>query len=75
MKKVLQGIPGAISYLDNIMVSTATEEEHLQNLDFLVSSMSYLGHLINEEGWHPLPDKVQAVAEAPRPRSVQELKA
>ena len=41
----------------------------------MVSSVSYLGHQIDEDGLHQLPDKVQAVVETPSPRSVQELKA
>ena len=94
MESLLQGIPGVIAYLDDILVSAATEEEHLQRLEmvferlekaglrareskceFMVPSVSYLGHQIDEDGLHPLPDKVQAVVEAPSPKSVQELKA
>ena len=37
--------------------------------------MSYLGHRIDATGLHPLADKVQAVKEAPIPKSVQELKS
>ena len=33
IESVLQGIPGVITYLDNILVSGATEEEHLKTLD------------------------------------------
>lgn len=33
--------------------------------EFMVKSVSYLGHQINLEGLHPLPDKVAAVLEAP----------
>ena len=92
MESVLQGIPGVIAYLD-ILVSAATQEEHLQRLEmvldplekaglraheskceFMVPSVSYLGHQINEESLHPLADKVQAVVEAPSPKSVSELK-
>ena len=43
--------------------------------EFMVSSVSYLGHQIDEDGLHPLPDKMQAVVEATSPRSAQELKA
>ena len=66
-----------IAYLDDILVSTATEEEHLQKLEvvleqlekpglrvreskceFMEPSVSYLGHHIDQDGLHPLPDKV-----------------
>ena len=94
MESVLQGIPQVIVYLDDILVSGATEAEHLQTLDqvfdrlekaglrvredkceFMVKSVSYLGHQIDAKGLHPLSDKVQAVKDSPSPQSVQELKA
>ena len=40
---------------------------------FMVPSVSYLGHKIDAEGLHPLPDKLQAVKEASTPRNVSEL--
>ena len=42
---------------------------------FLKKSIDYLGHQIDAAGIHPLPDKVQAVKDAPAPRSVKELKS
>ena len=42
---------------------------------FMVSSVSYLGHKIDAEGLHPLPDKLLAVESASTPRSVSELKS
>ena len=35
---------------------------HESKCEFLVSSLYYLGHLIDKEGLHPLPDKTQAMA-------------
>ena len=46
-----------------------------EKCQFFVPSVSYLGHKIDAEGLHPLPDKVQAIQEAPSPTNVQELKA
>ena len=43
--------------------------------EFMVNSVTYLGHQIDPDGLHPLSDKVQAVKDAPSPRNVQELKA
>ena len=37
--------------------------------EFMVPSVSYLGHQIDEGGFHPLADKVQPVVEAPSPKS------
>ena len=42
---------------------------------FMAPSVTYLGYVIDAEGLHPLPDKVQAVQQAPTPRSVTELKS
>ena len=35
----------------------------------------YLGHRIDENGLHPLEDKVKAILEVPSPRNVRELKS
>ncbi len=42
---------------------------------FMSASVAYLGHLIDLEGLHPLPEKVKAIKNAPTPRNVTELKA
>ena len=94
MENILQGLPGVVVYLDDILVAGASEEEHLMRLNqvlsrleqaglrakkekcqFMVSSITFLGHWIDHEGIHPLPEKIQAVTEAPLPKGVQELKA
>ena len=38
-------------------------------------SVTYLGHRIDADGLHPLPDRVRAIQEAPTPTSVQTLKS
>ena len=42
---------------------------------FMASSVSYLGHKIDAEGLHPLPDKLEAIKSAPTPTNVTELKS
>lgn len=42
---------------------------------FLVTSIFYLGYRIDQEGIHPMPEKDQAVKEAPRPHNKTELKS
>ena len=42
---------------------------------FMVSSVTFLGHTVDSKGLHPLPEKVEAVKNAPNPRNVQELKS
>ena len=41
---------------------------------FLVPSIEFLGHLIDGKGIHPLPDKIQAIQQAPTPTYLTELK-
>ena len=42
---------------------------------FMSKSVYYLGHKIDSQGLHTLPDKVKAILEAPQPRNVQELRS
>ena len=42
---------------------------------FMVPSVTYLGHQIDASGLHPLPDKVRAIEEARAPNNVTELKS
>ena len=94
IESLLQGIESVVVYLDDILITGATEEKHLQTLDevlshldkaglrlkrskceFMRESVTYLGHRIDADGLHPLPDRVRAVKEAPKPTSVTILKA
>ena len=42
---------------------------------FMRPSVTYLGHVIDANGLHPLSDRVRAIKDAPTPRSVYELKS
>ena len=42
---------------------------------FLQEKVQFLDHVIDAEGVHPLPEKVQAVVEAPSPATVTELRS
>ena len=89
IESVLQGIERVVVYLDDILITGSSEEEHLKTLDevldrldraglrvkrnkceILKRSVSYLGHRIDTDGLHPLPDRIQAIKEAPTPNSV-----
>ena len=43
--------------------------------EFMKPSVTYLGHVIDENGLHPVEGKVKAIREAPEPSSVTELKS
>ncbi|XP_048249134.1 uncharacterized protein K02A2.6-like [Haliotis rufescens] len=94
MECLLKVIPHVCVYLDDILVTRASEQEHLENMKellsrlskdglrlnaqkckFMVVSVEYLGHKIDAQGLHPLDEKVKAIASAPAPRNVAELKS
>ena len=41
----------------------------------MAPSLTYLGHMIDQHGLHPLKEKVQAVKDSTSPKSVSELKS
>ena len=42
--------------------------------DFFKSQIHYLGHLILEDGIHPLPDKLDSIKNMPVPKCMKEIK-
>ncbi len=94
MEQILQGIPGVVAFMDDIELTGATVEEHLDRLDqvlqrleehglrlhkskceFLKDRVEYLGHIIDKDGLHPVPEKVRAITDAPAPSNVSELRS
>ncbi|KAK9700888.1 hypothetical protein QE152_g30939 [Popillia japonica] len=43
-----------------------------EKCQFFVNSITYLGHKIDKDGLHPLPDKVEAIVNCSRPKNVEE---
>ena len=41
----------------------------------MVPSVAYLGYVIDTDGLRPLPEKVEAIQQAPTPTNVAELKS
>ena len=94
MEGILRGIPKVCVYIDDILVTGETDQEHLSTLDkvltrlaeaglrlkqqkchFLKPSVEYLGYNISAEGLRPTAEKVRAMAEAPTPQNVSQLRS
>ena len=84
MNKVLKGLKFAMTYLDDIIIFSQDESQHLEHLeivfshlreaDFFKSEIHYLGHLISPEGISPLPNKLDSIKHMPVPNSTKEIK-
>ena len=83
----------AMGYLDDIIVFSKSEEEHLQHLEeifrclrhfnlkmkwqkssFFKKHIQYLGHLVSEQGFEPLPEKLEAIRNMSHPKTSKEVK-
>ena len=88
---VLQGCSKfAMGYLDNIIIFSRTEKEHLEKIfrklrgyglkmkrekcDFFKKHLQYLGHLVSEEGFKPLPVKIKSIKNMLPPKTAKEVK-
>ena len=92
--KVLMGCSSfTMGYLDDIIIFSKTEEEHLQHLEeiftrlhnfrlkmkrekcsFFKKHIQYLGHLVLERGFEPLPEKLELIRNMPAPRTAKGVK-
>ncbi|KAK3797489.1 hypothetical protein RRG08_040971 [Elysia crispata] len=92
MDTVLQDVNCTFVYLDDILVASSSEEEHmldlrttcrrLQDFGLVVrlekcifgqKSIEFLGHQVSESGSIPLPSKVRAIENFPRPHNFKGL--
>ena len=83
----------AMGYLDDIIIFSKSEEEHLKHVEsifrwlehfglkmkrekcaFFKKHIQYLGHLISEEGFKPLPEKLESIRKMPAPKNAKEVK-
>ena len=92
--KVLMGCSSFVmGYLDDIIIFSKSEGEHLQHLEeiftrlrkfglkmkckkhsFCKKHIQYLGHLVLEKGFEPLPEKLESIRNMPAPRTAKEVK-
>lgn len=61
----------AMVYLDDIIIFSKTEEEHIQNVLDVVRA---LGHIASGEGLRPNPDKIEAILKWPSCSTITEVR-
>ena len=85
MNKVLQGLDFVVAYLDDIIIFSKNELEHLEiffkrlqgaglklkesKCDFFRAQLHYLGHMLSADGIQPLPDKLDSITNMPPPEN------
>ena len=86
--KVLKGLKFTMTYLDDIIIFSQDESQHLEHIEIVFSCLRetglkmkhskceihYLGHLISPEGISPLPNKLDSIKHMPAPNSAKEIK-
>ena len=91
IEQLVGDIPGVACYLDDIVVTGKSEQEHLDNLQktmdklnlrlklekcqFFQDSVTYLGHILDNQGIRPHPDKIKAITAMPEPKNQAELRS
>ena len=45
-----------------------------EKFDFFKKHLQYLGHLVSEEGFELLPEKIKSIRNMPPPKTVKEVK-
>ncbi|KAI7934843.1 hypothetical protein MJO29_016106 [Puccinia striiformis f. sp. tritici] len=80
-------------YLDDILIYSASEEEHLQHVklvlevlrkeelrcsghkcSFGLEEIQYVGHLVSHNSIRPMPEKLDAIKDWPRPSNVHDVR-
>ena len=59
METVLQGAKGVVCYLDDVLVTGATEQEHLQNLEEVLRRLKQWGFRLKKSKYHLLQPSVE----------------
>ncbi|CAB3385941.1 Hypothetical predicted protein [Cloeon dipterum] len=92
MDQVLQNMPFAFVFVDDVLVASPNEETHKTHLQLVLEQFSKHGLVVNAEkcilgaptvhflgyevsalGLRPLPDRIQAIADYPVPKTREDL--
>ena len=93
MDTVFQNVHCVFVYLDDILIASSSEREHISDIrtvckrlndfgltirlekcTFSVKSIDFLGHNITSSGSIPLPNKVNAITQFPKPQTIRSLR-
>ncbi|XP_055714804.1 uncharacterized protein LOC129808923 [Phlebotomus papatasi] len=69
MEALLHDIPGVKVFLDDIRITGANDREHMMRLK---EKINYCGYVIDKDGIHKDPRKIEALEKMPRPRNIDE---
>ncbi|XP_061506314.1 uncharacterized protein K02A2.6-like [Anopheles gambiae] len=94
MDKMLIGLRGVSSYMDDIIIGGRNQKEHddilnetlarIQDYGFTIrvekcffneKQIRYLGHIIDNQGIRPDPEKVKVITNLPAPSDVSEVRS
>ncbi|KAK6743719.1 hypothetical protein RB195_010799 [Necator americanus] len=94
MDSIICGLEGVAAYLDDVIVTGRTQQEHRHNLEalfggiheygfrvllekcnFLMPQIRYLGCIIDKDGRHPDPVKIEVIRQLPVPKNVAEVRS
>ena len=59
MNAILQGLPHVQCYIDNIIITGSSEEEHLHNVEEVLKQLSHYGIRLKEDKCAFFKDKVE----------------
>lgn len=91
--EVTRGFDFCYAYIDDILVASVSEREHLHHLEILFQRLrdygivvnpskcvfgqprvKFLGYLVSSAGTSPLPEKVEAIQNYPKPVTAKQLR-
>ncbi|UYV72720.1 hypothetical protein LAZ67_10000403 [Cordylochernes scorpioides] len=92
MDEVTKGLDFVFVYIDNVLIASKNENDHIQHLHTIFKrlsdhgltvnisksvfgkpSLEFLGHIIDNKGIKPLPEKIRIVEDFPQPNSTRQL--
>ncbi|UYV69629.1 hypothetical protein LAZ67_7000033 [Cordylochernes scorpioides] len=92
MDEVTKGLDFVFVYIDDVLIASKNEIDHIQHLHTIFKrlsdhgltinisksvfgkpSLEFLGHIIDNKGIKPLPEKIRIVKDFPQPNSTRQL--